>query len=78
MNVAFSAYLDHDGNSIGDKQPIVFNQILLNEGNDYNKYSGVFTARIPGVYSFTYFIGKRAVNQGRFSWLIFTFSKLSK
>ena len=58
VNVAFSAYLDHDENNLGAKETLVFNQILLNEGNSYNKYTGSFTAPTAGVYSFTFFIGK--------------------
>ena len=33
--------------------PIVFPTVVLNDGNGYNATSGVFTAPISGVYTFT-------------------------
>ena len=62
LNVAFSAYLDHDEDGLGPKETLIFNQILLHEGNGYNNYTGVFTVPITGVYSFTFFIGKNTTN----------------
>jgi len=33
-----------------EKPHISFPNVLLNEGGDYNVFSGVFTCRIPGQY----------------------------
>lgn len=54
--VAFSAYLDHNLEHVGEGQTIKFNQILINDGNGYNRYTGVFTAPELGVYFFTFTI----------------------
>lgn len=54
--VAFSAYLDHNVEHAGEGQTIKFNQILINDGNGYNRYTGVFTAPESGVYFFTFTI----------------------
>ena len=52
--VAFSVYLDHRTVSLGKDQAIVYNQVLLNKGNAYNKFSGMFTAPASGVYLFSW------------------------
>ena len=46
-----------DEHSIGQNQVLVFNKVILNDGNGYSMYSGVFTAPIAGVYHFNFFIG---------------------
>ncbi|XP_043914872.1 C1q-related factor-like isoform X2 [Protopterus annectens] len=44
----------------GEKDPphqmtsIVFDNVLVNYGNGYNKQTGIFTCTIPGVYTFNY------------------------
>ena len=56
--VAFSAYLDHTLSNIGNDQTIEFNQIILNEGGDYDQRTGVFTCPQSGLYLIAFFIGK--------------------
>ncbi|XP_045163871.2 uncharacterized protein LOC123528207 [Mercenaria mercenaria] len=57
--VAFSTYLDHDVD-LGLHQTIRFNQVITNEGNGYNPYSGIFTCPEAGMYLLSFFIGERA------------------
>ena len=56
---AFTAYLDHDIDSSGKSQVIVFNQVFLNEDGYYDAATGVFTCPWDGVYDITFFIGQR-------------------
>lgn len=39
--------------SIGGYQTLVFDNVKTNVGNGYNKQNGVFTAPVPGLYSFS-------------------------
>jgi len=55
-HISFTAYLDHIVQHLGIGQTIVFNQVLINDGNGYNKHTGVFTAPITGTYFFTFSI----------------------
>ncbi|XP_053379963.1 complement C1q-like protein 4 [Mercenaria mercenaria] len=57
--VSFSVYLDHDLD-LGTHQTIKFNQVIINDGNGYNIYTGVFTCPESGVYMFSFFIGGRS------------------
>ncbi|XP_053380268.1 uncharacterized protein LOC123562545 [Mercenaria mercenaria] len=41
-NVAFTAYLDHVIRNLGTDQPVVYNQILLNDGGAYSDKTGIF------------------------------------
>ncbi|XP_045166920.2 complement C1q tumor necrosis factor-related protein 2-like [Mercenaria mercenaria] len=54
VNVAFSVSLTSDQNHIGLAQTIKFDNVLLNDGQGYNKHSGVFVAPQGGVYLFAY------------------------
>ena len=56
---AFTAYLDHDIDSSGESQVIVFNQVFLNEGGYYDAASGIFTCPWDGVYDISFFLGQR-------------------
>ena len=52
--VAFSAYLSHDIYNMGKGHTIKCDKILLNDGNSYSPFTGVFTAPISGVYLLTF------------------------
>lgn len=39
-----------------NQETIVFDKVLLNEGNAYNEKTGKFTATVDGVYSFNWSI----------------------
>ena len=41
--VAFTAYLDHFLDNLGKDQPIVYNQVLLNDGGSYSVNTGKCT-----------------------------------
>lgn len=51
---AFSAYLGHNIPHTAVGHTIKCDQIILNYGNGYNAYTGVFTVRITGLYLFTF------------------------
>ena len=52
--VAFSAYLDHEIQHMGTGHTIKCNQVLLNDGNHYNAFTGTFTVPQTGVYLLTF------------------------
>ena len=52
--IAFSAYLSHVIPHLSHGHTIKFDQIILNDGNGYNQYSGVFTVPRSGVYLLTF------------------------
>ena len=55
-HVAFSTYLSHSLYHLSIGHVIKLDQIFLNDGNGYNKYTGVFTVPVLGVYLLTYSI----------------------
>ena len=55
--VAFSAYLDHEIYHMGSGHTIKCNQVLLNDGNHYNNFTGIFTVPQTGVYLLTFSFG---------------------
>lgn len=57
--VAFSAYLTATNSHTVVGQAIKFDQVLLNDGHGYNKYTGAFTAPLSGVYLFTFHVDAR-------------------
>ena len=66
---AFSASLDHDINNVNSDEDIVFNRIILNEGNYYNPATGVFTCPWNGVYDISFFVGQRADDTNyKYAW----------
>ena len=55
--VAFSTYLDHEIYNMGQGHHIICNQVLLNDGNHYNSFTGIFTVPQTGVYLLTFSFG---------------------
>ena len=55
--IAFSAYLDHKILHMGNRSTIKCNQVLLNDGNHYNTFTGIFTVPETGVYLLTFSFG---------------------
>ncbi|XP_052284713.1 complement C1q tumor necrosis factor-related protein 3-like [Dreissena polymorpha] len=49
-SVAFSAYLNSDVINLSPGRTIQFQGVVLNDENAYNKYTGVFTVPLDGVY----------------------------
>ena len=60
--VAFSAYLDHHIQHMGAGHTIKCNQVLLNDGNYYNSFTGTFTVPQTGVYLLTFSFGIQYTN----------------
>nr|XP_034307451.1 heavy metal-binding protein HIP-like isoform X1 [Crassostrea gigas] len=54
--IAFQSTLTKHLQNLKAKETVVFDKVLLNEGNAYDKTSGVFTAPSDGIYSFTWTI----------------------
>ena len=50
--MAFHVQLMHDMNPLAVYQHIIFDHIILNIGDGYDKYSGHFIAPYQGLYSF--------------------------
>jgi len=50
---SFSAYLNEHLFNLGPDQTIIYKGILLNDGNAYNQYTGIFTVPVTGTYLFT-------------------------
>nr|QCO31675.1 C1q [Sinonovacula constricta] len=61
--VAFSAILQHNLDNLGDEQTLIFDDVLVNDGQGYNRQTGAFIAPTQGVYMFVFFIGQRGHNQ---------------
>ncbi|KAL4225807.1 hypothetical protein ACF0H5_013797 [Mactra antiquata] len=53
MTVAFFSKLANSITNTGVHQQIVFEQVVTNVGNGYNKFSGDFRAPVRGVYAFS-------------------------
>ena len=56
QRIAFTAYLDKTVSHLGIDQPIPFNKVLLNDGNSFNNFTGMFRCPVTGVYLFTFWI----------------------
>ena len=52
--IAFSTYLSHNYDHLSIGHIIKLDQVTLNDGNGYNKHTGVFTVPQSGVYLLTY------------------------
>ena len=55
-HIAFSTYLGHYILHAAPGHTIKCDQIFLNDGNGYNSHTEIFTARVTGVYLFTFSI----------------------
>ncbi|XP_061167442.1 heavy metal-binding protein HIP-like [Saccostrea echinata] len=54
--VAFQTTLSKYLENMGNEQRVIFDKVTLNEGNGYDKKTGVFTAPDEGVYKFSWTI----------------------
>ena len=52
MSVAFTAVKITDQTNVGNNQNILFEKVVLNEGNAFHPHTGVFTAPRSGIYCF--------------------------
>ena len=52
--IAFSAYLSHDIPHLAPGHTLKCDQIIINDGNAYSPYTGVFTVPTTGVYLLTF------------------------
>jgi hypothetical protein len=66
--IAFSSK-DVVATSYTANQTVIFPTILFNEGNGYNNTTGIFTAPVPGTYSFTLQLSVNAVQHFYFAIL---------
>ncbi|KAK3590479.1 hypothetical protein CHS0354_015646 [Potamilus streckersoni] len=62
-HVAFTAFLDHPLTGLAVGMAIRFSGTLLNDGNGYNIYTGIFTVPVEGTYLFTFSIVRINANQ---------------
>lgn len=56
--VVFQLSLNKFLENLKTQETVVFDEITLNEGNAYNKTSGIFTTTFDGLYSFTMTLSK--------------------
>ena len=61
--VAFSTYRDNSIQHMGIGHHIICNQVLLNDGNHYNSFTGIFTVPQTGVYLLTFSFGVQNTNR---------------
>uniref|UniRef100_K1QBA7 Complement C1q tumor necrosis factor-related protein 3 n=1 Tax=Magallana gigas TaxID=29159 RepID=K1QBA7_MAGGI len=52
--VAFQSSLTKQLENLKNQETVIFDKVLLNEGNAYDHVSGIFTAPLDGIYSFTW------------------------
>ena len=52
--MAFSAYRDQSVSGLGKKQIVIFDKVLINDGDGYSQTTGVFIAPVDGAYYFTW------------------------
>ena len=70
QGIAFSAYLGYIQNSLPSGHTIKCDNILLNDGNSYNHYTGVFHVPKTGVYLLTFFINSMLEDSYTFVQLV--------
>jgi hypothetical protein len=49
--------------------PIIFKQVLVNEGGCYDDATGMFTTPVPGTYTFTASVGSNKKDEAAFAYL---------
>lgn len=52
--IAFSAYMSRNEAHVVDHHILTFDTVQINEGNGYNRHTGIFIVPTSGVYDFTY------------------------
>ena len=52
--MAFYAYMSQSEPTIGHHQTLVFDHVVTNVGRNYNRYSGIFSSPIQGIYVFSW------------------------
>lgn len=55
-NPAFYAYMSGSENKPGPHHTLIFDHLITNLGNNYNRFTGVFSANQAGLYVFSYTI----------------------
>ncbi|XP_052678290.1 complement C1q tumor necrosis factor-related protein 3-like [Crassostrea angulata] len=58
--IAFQSSLTKTLQNLKNQETVIFDKISLNEGKAYDNISGIFTAPLDGIYSFTWTISTTA------------------
>nr|XP_034307456.1 complement C1q tumor necrosis factor-related protein 2-like isoform X2 [Crassostrea gigas] len=58
--IAFQSSLTKQLENMKNQETVIFDKVSLNEGNAYDNSSGIFTAPLNGIYSFTWSIVTKA------------------
>lgn len=58
--IAFQSSLTKTLENMRNQETVIFDNVSLNEGNAYDNNSGIFTAPLDGIYSFTWTILTKA------------------
>lgn len=61
--VAFTAVLSQHQQHLSIRQKVLFDRVLLNEGNGYSRHTGAFTAPVAGIYLFIYNFGHHSTGE---------------